>query len=178
MSIYTRRGDDGTTGLLYGGRVPKNSPIPCALGDIDEAQSAIGLARVVADGEILEHLTRAAADLWTVMGLVAQNPDRSAPPPDDGPTVDPTWLESAIDDAMARFTMPTDFVVPGGSELGARLDLARAVVRRAERSAVAVAEPGGPTLVYLNRLADLLWALARWADGEAVLSKDVRGHGV
>ena len=80
-----------------------------------------------------------------------------------------TRLELLIDELSARFTPPTEFVVPGQTELGARLDVARTVVRRAERTAIAPAVHGSLVLVYLNRLSDLLWTMARWQEGDATL---------
>ncbi len=76
-------------------------------------------------------------------------------------------LEATIDDVVGRFDAPTEFVVPGDSEIGAQLDLARTVVRRAERAAVGVGDDDSLAVAYLNRLSDTLWALARWAEGES-----------
>jgi cob(I)alamin adenosyltransferase len=169
VRIYTRKGDDGTTGLLRGGRVHKTSPTIIALGDIDEAQAAIGVARSLASGELHAVLTNLARTLWTVMSAVAGSPDREAP--SDDRFIEATReLESFIDDAIARFPMPTDFVIPGGNPLSGALDLARAVVRRAERSTLASSGPIA-AVAYLNRLSDLLWALARLQEGETVLAK-------
>ena len=142
MKVYTRKGDDGTTGLLHGGRVAKDSPQPTAYGDVDEVQAVIGLARAVADGELAGILIDIERDLWVVMAELACNPDRldevgSRPGPE---MVD--RLESLIDDVSARFDPPTEFVVPGEDEVSARLDVARAVCRRAERSALSAAAPG------------------------------------
>ena len=142
MKVYTRKGDDGTTGLLHGGRVAKDSPQPTAYGDVDEVQAVIGLARAVADGELAGILVDIERDLWVVMAELACNPDRldevgSRPGPE---MVD--RLESLIDDVSARFDPPTEFVVPGEDEVSARLDVARAVCRRAERSALSAAAPG------------------------------------
>ena len=168
MKVYTRKGDDGTTGLLHGGRVAKDSSQPTAYGDVDEAQAVIGLARAVADGELAGILIDIERDLWVVMAELACNPDRldeagSRPGPE---MVD--RLESLIDDVSARFDPPTEFVVPGEDEVSARLDVARAVCRRAERSALSAATPGSSVVPYLNRLSDLLWTLARWSEGTSV----------
>ena len=171
MNIYTRKGDDGTTGLLHGGRVRKDSAIPDALGAIDEAQAAIGVARALASGEVHVLLTSFAADLWKVMADVAENPDRVRTPDDD--LADRVvGLEQAIDAVAARFDMPKDFVIPGATLLSAQIDVARASVRRAERAAVhASAQPDAR--VYLNRLSDLLWAMARWTEQDSTLAKNV-----
>lgn len=172
MRIYTRRGDDGTTGLLFGGRVSKDSAALAALGDVDEAQSALGVARACASSgsELDDLLVRVERDLWVLMAELAADPaDRHRLSP--GSTmVTPAMvsaLEPLIDDVMARFEPPREFVLPGQTPGAAALDLARAVVRRAERSAVTVAPPGSRAVAYLNRLSDLLWALARWQEGEA-----------
>ena len=82
-------------------------------------------------------------------------------------------LESLIDDVSARFDPPTEFVVPGEDEVSARLDVARAVCRRAERSALSAATPGSSVVPYLNRLSDLLWTLARWSEGTSVTARSL-----
>ena len=173
MKVYTRKGDDGTTGLLHGGRVAKDSPQPTAYGDVDEAQAVIGLARAVADGELAGILIDIERDLWVVMAELACNPDRlddagSRPGPE---MVD--RLESLIDDVSARFDPPTEFVVPGEDEVSARLDVARVVCRRAERSVLSAAAPGSSVVPYLNRLSDLLWTLARWSAGTSVTARSL-----
>lgn len=178
MKIYTRAGDQGTTGLLYGGRVRKDSERPDAYGAVDEAQAAIGTARAGCRGSELDQiLIRLERDLYVLMAEVATAPD-NRPKLTVGTSlvtqemVDA--LESLIDEVMDRFEMPSEFVIPGGSVVGAALDLARTVVRRAEREVLGLADldPGRteldpmPLVVpYLNRLSDLLWALARWQDG-------------
>ncbi len=171
MKIYTRKGDDGTTGLLHGGRVSKDSAIPEALGAVDEAQSAIGVARSLADSEIHTILTESAADLWKVMAEIAVNPQRVR-----ATTLELSnrvaAMEHTIDDMTTRFDMPTDFVVPGATLLSAHIDVARAAVRRAERSAIR-AGSHRDAVVYLNRLSDLLWALARLTEQDSTLAKDV-----
>ena len=173
MKVYTRKGDDGTTGLLHGGRVAKDSPQPTAYGDVDEVQAVIGLARAVADGELAGILIDIERDLWVIMAELACNPDcldeaGSRPGPE---MVD--RLESLIDDVSARFDPPTEFVVPGEDEVSARLDVARAVCRRAERSALSAAVAGSSVIPYLNRLSDLLWTLARWSEGTSVTARSL-----
>lgn len=153
VSIYTRKGDDGTTRTLRSGRVRKDSAVLVALGDIDEAQAAIGVARAMADGELHITLTDLARTLWVVMAAVAGDESASL-----GTAT--TDVERRIDAVMAACAMPTEFVIPGGSRQSAALDLARTVVRRAERSAIAAAASTS-VIGYLNRLSDLLWALAR-----------------
>jgi cob(I)alamin adenosyltransferase len=174
VKIYTRKGDDGTTGLLHGGRVRKDSAIPEALGAVDEAQSAIGVARALAVGDVHKILTKSAADLWKVMALIAENPEHVSSGSND--LIDRVAeIEQAIDDAATRFEMPTEFVIPGASLLSAHIDVARAAVRRAERSAIR-ANTHSDALIYLNRLSDLLWGLARLTETDVTLAKDV-GHG-
>ena len=171
MGIYTRRGDDGTTGLLHGGRVRKDTPIPEALGAVDEAQAALGVARALADGDVHMILTKSAADLWKVMAQIAENPERVRTTTTDlTDRVDA--MERTIDDVAMRFEMPTDFVVPGATLLSAHIDVARVAVRRAERSAIR-AGAHADAVVFLNRLSDLLWALARWTEQDSTLAKDV-----
>ena len=175
--IYTKRGDDGTTGLLYGGRVRKDSWRIELNGAVDEAQAAIGLARAeTAPGsEIHERLTALARDLYVLMAEVATAPENRTKLKAGSSLVTEdmvTALEVGIDDLLERFEMPADFTIPGENRLAAALDLARAVVRRAERLAVSEPTEGSFVITYLNRLSDLLWAMARWLEGpEHRLSK-------
>ncbi|MBA2281060.1 MAG: cob(I)yrinic acid a,c-diamide adenosyltransferase [Acidimicrobiia bacterium] len=177
MKVYTRKGDDGTTGSLYGERVAKDAPGPVACGDADEAQSALGLARAAADatpdlGAIVVQLQR---DLYVAMGELATLPANRAKLTPGSTLVTKDMvvrLEQQIDDLSTRFEPLRDFVLPGETVAAAALDLARAIVRRAERSALAVAVDGSHVLAYLNRLSDLLWTMARWQEGEARLTKD------
>lgn len=171
MKIYTRKGDDGTTGLLFGGRVRKDSDAPQAYGAVDEAQAAIGVARAEAapGGELDRLLVRLCHDLYVCMSELATLPENRSKLVAGTTLVTEEMvasLEPLIDDLMGRFAMPTDFVIPGGSRAGALLDVARTVVRRAERESLGVAAEGSHVVAYLNRLSDLLWALARWQDGE------------
>jgi cob(I)alamin adenosyltransferase len=176
VKIYTRKGDDGTTGLLYGGRVPKDSALPTAYGSVDELQAVMGVARADADGELADVLLHLQRDLWVLMGELATDParrDRLTP----GATlvtdemVD--HLEGLIDTVSERFEPPTEFVVPGEDRVAAQLDVARTVARRAERDALAAAVPGSAVLPYLNRLSDLLWTLARWQEGTSRPTRSV-----
>lgn len=171
--IYTRTGDDGTTGLVDGSRQPKSSPRMAAIGDVDEANSAIGLAAaVLGEGREAEALFRIQNDLFDLGADLAT-------PAGEGEDFAPSemvlrmvagqvaWLESAIDDATAQLEPLTSFILPGGSEAAARLHLARAIVRRAERAVVALAdgEPVNPqALAYINRLSDYLFVAARLAN--------------
>jgi cob(I)alamin adenosyltransferase len=171
LRIYTKTGDDGTTGLLYGGRVRKDAPIMQITGTVDEAQAAMGLARAEATpgSEIDELLTRLERELYVLMAEVTTDPTHRSKLV-AGTTLVTTdmvrALEEKIDDLIARVSMPTEFVIPGANRTSAALDLARTVVRRAER--LLVSAPIADSLVhtYLNRLSDLLWALARWVEGQ------------
>jgi cob(I)alamin adenosyltransferase len=178
MRIYTRKGDDGTTGLLYGGRVAKDSARPAAYGSVDEAQAAIGLARAGCErgSELDRLLVGIERDLWVLMAELATesgNRDRLEPAQSLVTAEMVTALEGLIDDVTGRFAPPTEFVVPGEERVAAALDVARTVVRRAERDSVPAAEDGSQVLPYLNRLSDLLWTLARWREGTSVTSRSL-----
>jgi len=171
VTIYTRKGDDGTTGLLYGGRVRKDHVAIEVLGAVDEAQASIGVARAQTGeaSELDQVLLGLERDLWVLMAEVATEPE-NRPKLVDGVTQVTesmvTALEGAIDDYTTRFEPPREFVVPGGNSLSAALDVARTVVRRAERTVVALEVELPLVRAYLNRLSDLLWTLARWQDGD------------
>lgn len=167
MRIYTRRGDDGTTGLYLGGRLRKDEPSVEAYGTVDEAQAFLGLARAEAEqGSELDGLLVALErDLWVLMADLATAPaNRHKLEPGRTLVTEAmvAALESRIDQLTERTTMPEEFVVPGENRTAARLDVARTVVRRAERAALGVAADGSQVVPYLNRLSDLLWAMARW----------------
>ena len=172
--LYTGKGDDGTTGLLYGTRVPKDDARPEAYGAVDEAQAAIGLARAASErgGELDQLLIRLEHDLYVLMAELATEPANRHKLVDGQTRVteDMVARVSASTDAVAaRFEFPTEFVVPGQHELSARLDVARTVVRRAERRALAAAGDGSHAVPYLNRLSSLLWTLARWVEADDTL---------
>ncbi len=176
MKIYTRTGDDGTTGLLYGGRVRKDAPGPDAYGDVDEAQAAIGVARAHAErgGELDQLLIGLERDLWVLMAdLATDAPNRDKLAPGASLVTDDmvAALEESIDEISARFELPAEFVVPGQEPCSAFLDLARTVVRRAERRCLVAAADDSRVIVYLNRLSDLLWTLARWQEGETLTAR-------
>lgn len=178
--LFTGKGDDGTTGLLFGGRVPKDSPHPAATGAVDEAQAFIGLARAEAErgGELDTMLTAVERDLWVLMAELATLPENASKLVDGQTRVSPAMvetLETMVDGIGARFEPPTEFVVPGQDRLSALLDVARTVVRRAERLAVGVVHDGSSAIAYLNRLSSLLWTLARWVEGEALPSRGTGG---
>ena len=176
MSIATRKGDDGTTGLLFGGRVRKDSPRPESYGQVDEAQAFLGVARAHAapGGELDVVLVGLQRDLWVLMADLATDADNRHKLV-EGTSLVSSAMVGRLDDLLAdfetRFEMPREFVVPGGSVIGAHLDVARTVVRRAERVAVALAPESTHALADLNRLSDLLWALARWQDGTSLTAR-------
>jgi cob(I)alamin adenosyltransferase len=183
MKIYTRKGDDGTTGLLYGGRVPKDSAAPRAYGSVDEAQAALGLVRAellanpdASPGELADIVLGLERDLWVLMAELATDPAHHDRLTDGQSRVTPAMvaaLEQLIDEVSESFEPPTEFVVPGQTEVAARLDVARTVVRRAERDALDAATEGSQSVPYLNRLSDLLWTLARWQEGTSLTTRSV-----
>jgi cob(I)alamin adenosyltransferase len=180
--LYTGKGDDGTTGLLFGGRVPKDSAHPRAVGAVDEAQAAVGVARSLCepDGDLDHQLTQACRDLWVLMAEVATLPENHTKLADGQTRVTAAMvraIEAMVDDLGERFEAPANFVVPGQTPLAAQLDVARTVVRRAEREAVAATAGESQVVPYLNRLSSLLWVQARWVEGEHLLSRDVVSGG-
>jgi cob(I)alamin adenosyltransferase len=179
MAHYTGKGDDGTTGLLFGGRVAKDSALPMAYGAVDEAQAFIGVARAQFEpgSEIDDVLVHVARDLWVLMAELATAPENRHKLTPGQTAVDQPMLdalEARVEAVEAHFEVPKAFVVPGQNGGAAALDVARAVTRRAERHAVAAATEDSLAIPYLNRLSSLLWAVARWAEGDATLkTKDV-----
>ena len=172
--LYTGKGDDGTTGLYFGGRVPKDDARPEAYGAVDEAQAAIGLARaaVPRGSDLDELLVSVERDLYVLMAELATASENHHKLTAGQTSVSAAMVEAvevATDDHGARFEFPTEFVVPGQSELAARLDVARTVVRRAERRSVAVAGAESHVVPYLNRLSSLLWTVARWVEADDTL---------
>jgi cob(I)alamin adenosyltransferase len=173
VKIYTRKGDDGSTGLWYGGRVPKYAGRPDAYGSVDEAASALGLARAGAErgSELYADILRLQNELFVAGAELATAPEAAGRLEEGVSKVTQEMverLESDIDRYMARVDLPPKFVIPGGTELSARLDVARAAVRRAERRVAALEDEGDladtTVLRYLNRLSDALFAMARFAD--------------
>jgi cob(I)alamin adenosyltransferase len=173
VKIYTRKGDDGTTGLWYGGRVPKHAGRPEAYGSVDEAASALGLARAAAErgSELYGDILRIQNELFVAGAELATAPEASGRLEEGVSKVTPEMvarLESDIDRYMDRVDLPPKFVIPGGTELSARLDVARTAVRRAERRVAVLKDDDDladeTVLTYLNRLSDALFAMARFAD--------------
>src|SRR5262245_48308845 len=162
MSFYTRKGDDGTTGLLGEGRLPKHHARIEALGTLDESSAALGLARASArDPRSGPLLLEAQRDLYRVMAEVAATPESAAQFHFDPQRVE--WLEQQVDALSKTVELPKEFIVPGDTSAGAALSLARAVVRRAERRVVELfdeKEIVNPSLQkYLNRLSSFLFVL-------------------
>ena len=164
--IYTRTGDDGTTGLVDGSRHQKHSLRMAAIGAVDEANSALGHAVVVLDGEVRADGTRLQHDLFD-LGADLATPGDDFAPSDMVLRIVPQqaeWLESRIDALNEELEPLASFILPGGSEAAARIHVARAAVRAAERAMVALAaeEPVNPAaLAFINRLSDFLFVLAR-----------------
>jgi cob(I)alamin adenosyltransferase len=177
MRIYTRKGDDGTTGLLYGGRVAKDSLAIEANGAVDEAQAALGMARAEAEAgsELDGLLIGLERDLYVLMGELATAPANRAKLIAGQTLVTAEMverLEGLIDQLTGRFPAITEFVLPGHDRASASLDLARTLVRRAERHALSLTEAHSLVGPYLNRLSDLLWTMARWQEhGESLPSR-------
>ncbi len=165
--IYTRTGDDGTTGLVDGSRVAKHAVRMEAIGSVDEANSALGLAALaLAGGPHAAQTARIQNDLFDLGADLATPGDDFAPSPMVLRMVpeQTAWLEQAIDALNADLAPLTSFILPGGSEAAARVHVARAAMRRAERTmtALAAAAPVNPAaLAYINRLSDYLFVLAR-----------------
>ncbi|MGY9075448.1 MAG: cob(I)yrinic acid a,c-diamide adenosyltransferase [Acidimicrobiales bacterium] len=176
MKIYTKKGDDGSTGLFYGGRVAKNSIQPVAYGAVDEAQAALGLARAAAEpgGELDELLIAMCRDLYVAMAELATAPENHGKLVAGQTQVTAEMvdaLDAHIDAFTDRFPPLTEFVIPGQNEIAARLDWARTSVRRSERESLPAHIEGSHVVPYLNRLSDLVWTLARWQEEEALPSR-------
>jgi cob(I)alamin adenosyltransferase len=176
--IYTKKGDDGTTGLLYGGRVRKDSQLPEAYGTVDEAQAVLGVTRAHAasSGELDGLIIPIERDLYVLMAELATLPENRTKLVAGSTSVTTAMverLERTIDDLGSRFEPPTEFVVPGETMVAAWLDLGRTVVRRAERCALEAAPPPSLVVPYLNRLSDLLWTMARWQEGTSRITRDI-----
>lgn len=176
MTFYTKKGDDGTTGLYFGGRLRKDSDRVGAYGTVDEAQAALGVVRaeLPASSEIAEIILQVQRDLYVLMAELA-TADANLHKLQNGTSCTSAEMVERLgewtDRASERFEMPSEFVIPGNDRVSALMEVARTVVRRAERDAVAVAREGSHVVPYLNRLSSLLWALARWQEGETTFAK-------
>ena len=176
MSIVTKGGDGGETGLLYGGRVPKDDLHTEAYGSLDEAISALGLARSLeADGARAERLLSLQRELFIVGAELATGAGHRDDLEQHFAVVTDTMvdaLHTQVSELEAAVPLPRGFVVPGGTTVAAALDLARTLIRRAERRTVALQRAGeleNPAVLrYLNRCSDLLFMLARQAEQGAI----------
>jgi len=176
VKIYTKKGDDGTTSLWYGGRVPKHHGRTSAYGALDEACSQLGLARALCGPEQAE----LGGDILTLQNDIFIAGAELATAPEASERLEAgvsrtteemvAELEEAIDRYMDRVELPPQFVIPGGNQLSAQLDVARTTIRRAERRISALNEAGelaGETVIhFVNRASDLAYAMARFADVE------------
>jgi len=174
VKIYTKKGDDGSTSLWYGGRVPKHHGRTSAYGSLDEACSQLGVARALCDAgqaELAADILRLQDDLFVAGAELATAPE-AAERLEDGVsrTTDAmvAELERLIDRYMSEVELPPQFVIPGGNQLSAQLDVARTVIRRAERHISALGAEGelaSETVIhFVNRASDLAYAMARFAD--------------
>jgi cob(I)alamin adenosyltransferase len=183
-AVATTRGDDGTTGMLFGGpRIPKDDPRTEAYGTIDEAVAALGIARAnlgvkrrlgtlnLPMGGLADLILRFQRELFVVGAELSTNPEAWDRLQDGQTRVSADMVanvEALLLEVEGTITMPTEFVVPGETPTSAALELARTILRRAERRSVGLRRegliPGAHLLPYLNRLADLLWVLARAAE--------------
>lgn len=171
MKIYTKTGDEGQTHRADGRRVSKTDPLMDAVGTVDELNSHLGLC--VLSASVAEALRPVQSELLTLGSTLATG---GARPVDQlVPAVE--RMERQIDDVWSKMPPLTHFILPGGCEAAGRLHVARTVCRRAERSVVALKEAGGYVpaegVRYLNRLSDLLFALARWANNQAGAKEDI-----
>lgn len=172
--VTTGTGDTGYTGLLGDLRVPKYDPRTEALGTIDEATSALGLARAMtADERVRGVVIRMQQELYLLMGELATPPSSAAAIEAAGIHMTPAHvagLESLEAELQAEVTIPNKFIIPGDTLDGAALDVARAVIRRAERQVVRLLHEGvisnGEIVRYLNRLSDVVFILARYVDAK------------
>jgi cob(I)alamin adenosyltransferase len=187
VRIYTRKGDDGTTSLWYGGRVAKDDPRTEAYGTLDEANALLGVARAACGGErrgLAEDILALQHELFVAGAELATTPTASDRLEGEVSQVTDEAVENLerhIDHYMDQVDLPPQFVIPGGTELSAALDVARAALRRAERRVVTLRDAEGlsseTVLRFLNRASDLLFAMARFADEpDPQLFEGRRGH--
>jgi cob(I)alamin adenosyltransferase len=176
MSIATKTGDSGTTGLMYNRRVSKCHPRVEAYGSVDELNAALGLARASATEDFVrEHLFAVQKDLVVLMGELATLPEDLPRYLKDGfKVVDPEMvvkLDGLVGEVEAQKVSFKGWATPGATTNSAALDVARTICRRAERLVCALQESGQlhnpDIIIYLNRLSDALWLLARWVESAA-----------
>jgi cob(I)alamin adenosyltransferase len=174
VKIYTKKGDDGTTGLLYGGRVPKDHVRTEVYGTLDETVSALGVGRAGGLTPVVEDIViRLQREMFVVGAQLATASDNQSKLEAGVSKVTPEMTQTAeaeIDRLLEKHPLPREFVLPGETAGSAGLDLARSIIRRAEREAVAMDRegmvPDPEILRYLNRVSDLLFVLARYQEAE------------
>jgi cob(I)alamin adenosyltransferase len=176
MAFYTKRGDDGSTGLRFGGRVSKASPRPEAVGAVDEAQAAIGVARaeLEATDPVNATLLSIERDLYVLMAELATAPSDESRLEPDVTRVSASMLaavQATTDDWSDMIEVPKGFVLPGGNRASALLDQARTVVRRAERRCIGLTADDSFVIPYLNRLSSALWVAARLYEPDTPMAK-------
>ena len=187
VKIYTKKGDDGTTSLWYGGRIPKHHGRTDAYGTLDEACSQLGVARALCgpdQAELAADILRMQDDIFVAGAELATAPE-AAGRLEDGVSRTTeamvTELEQLIDRYMAQVELPPKFVIPGGNQLSAQLDVARTTIRRAERRISELKEEGeieGETVIhFINRASDAIYAMARFADVDDPALFEGRGKG-
>jgi cob(I)alamin adenosyltransferase len=174
VKIYTKKGDDGTTSLWYGGRVPKHHGRTDAYGTLDEACSQLGVARALCGAdqqELAADVLRLQDDIFVAGAELATAPEAAARLEDGVSRTTEEMvseLEGLIDRYMAQVELPPKFVIPGGNQLSAQLDVARTTIRRAERRISELNEAGeiaSETVIhFVNRASDAIYAMARYAD--------------
>ena len=178
VRIYTKKGDDGTTSLWYGGRVPKSDPRTEAYGTLDEAASVLGVARSLCKStehdELSDDILKLQNDLFVAGAELATAPAAAERLEDGVSRISDEMadsLDAEVDRYLAGVELPPQFTIPGGTQLSAQLDVARAVLRRAERRVVALNESGELASVailrFLNRASDLVFAMARATDEDS-----------
>ncbi len=187
VKIYTKKGDDGSTSLWYGGRVPKHHGRTSAYGSLDEACSELGVARALCgpdEAGLAADVLRLQNDIFIAGAELATAPEASGRLEDGVSRTTEAMvaeLERLIDRYMSEVDLPPKFVIPGGNQLSAQLDVARASIRRAERQISALADAGelsSETVIhFVNRASDLVYAMARFADVDDPALFEGRGKG-
>jgi len=186
VKIYTKKGDDGTTSLWYGGRVPKHHARTDAYGTLDEASSLLGVARALCgpeEAELAADILRLQDYIFIAGAELATAPEAAGRLEDGVSRTTEAMvaeLEALIDRYMSEVDLPPQFVIPGGNQLSAQLDVARTVVRRAERRISELAEAGELAseivIHFVNRASDLVFAMARYADVDDPVLFEGRGR--
>jgi cob(I)alamin adenosyltransferase len=180
MSIATKTGDDGTTGLMYGRRVPKTHPRVEACGTVDELNSALGMARATATEKFISEnlfwIQKSLVDVMGEIGVLTEDLPRYAK--DGYSLVTPEMtarLDALVREIESQNVSFKHWATPGGTQNSAALDVARTICRRAERRVCVLKEsgelPNAEIVIYLNRLSDLLWLFARWTETNSVMAK-------